>query len=70
MVIQSEEILAGVQNRFYLPGISVLLSILATAYLAHYNVPRLDPSKRASKAPLYYEQLAPDPKTGKKETHQ
>lgn len=37
------------------PGISVLLSILATAYLAHYN------------APLFYEQLAPDKKTGKKD---
>eukprot|EP00434_Breviolum_minutum_P003830 symbB.v1.2.003369.t1/scaffold189.1/size277183/6 len=37
------------------PGISVLLSILATAYLAHYN------------APLFYEQLAPDEKTGKKD---
>ncbi|CAK9116721.1 unnamed protein product [Durusdinium trenchii] len=36
------------------PGISVLLSILATAYLAHYN------------APLFYEQLAPD-ETGKKD---
>ncbi|CAE7864523.1 SLC38A11 [Symbiodinium necroappetens] len=37
------------------PGLSVLLSILATAFLAHYN------------APLFLEQLAPDPKTGKKD---
>ncbi|CAJ1348661.1 unnamed protein product [Effrenium voratum] len=42
-------------SQLFHPGISVLLSILATAYLAHYN------------APLFYEQLAPDPKTGKKE---
>jgi len=31
------------------PGVAVLLSILATAFLAHYN------------APLFYEQLAPGP---------
>lgn len=37
------------------PGFAVLLSILATAYLAHYN------------APMFYEQLAPDPETGKKD---
>jgi len=37
------------------PGLTVLLSILATAFLAHYN------------APLFLEQLAPDPKTGKKD---
>eukprot|EP00931_Biecheleriopsis_adriatica_P067952 TRINITY_DN42006_c0_g1_i1.p1 TRINITY_DN42006_c0_g1~~TRINITY_DN42006_c0_g1_i1.p1 ORF type:complete len:517 (+),score=99.34 TRINITY_DN42006_c0_g1_i1:79-1551(+) len=37
------------------PGVAVLLSILATAFLAHYN------------APMFYEQLAPCPKTGAKD---
>jgi len=35
------------------PGVTVVLSILSTAYLAHYN------------APMFYEQLAPDPEGGK-----
>ncbi|CAE7793160.1 SLC38A11 [Symbiodinium sp. CCMP2592] len=46
---------AGAWHTVLSPGLSVLLSILATAFLAHYN------------APLFLEQLAPDPKTGKKD---
>ncbi|CAE6959145.1 AVT2 [Symbiodinium natans] len=46
---------AGAWHAHLGPGLSVLLSILATAFLAHYN------------APLFLEQLAPDPKTGKKD---
>ncbi|CAE7254975.1 Slc38a11 [Symbiodinium pilosum] len=46
---------SGAWQTMMSPGLSVLLSILATAFLAHYN------------APLFLEQLAPDPKTGKKD---